>query len=110
MVDTFAIHIFNTFFFVRWQVVLIVVVDRERGGGPNGLYFYGGFQKIKKILGWRPFLSERMDTSGGSRISPEGAPTYDFAKFSQKLHEIERIWAPRGGGRTPPLDPHLVGS
>ena len=22
----------------------------------------------------------------------EGAPTYDFAKFSQKLHEIERIW------------------
>ena len=26
----------------------------------------------------------------------EGAPTYDFAKFSQKLHEIERIWT-RGG-------------
>ena len=22
-----------------------------------------------------------------------GAPTYDFAKFSQKLHEIKRIWA-----------------
>ena len=37
--------------------------------------------------------------SGGSRISPRrghqlprgGAPTYDFAKISQKLHEIERI-------------------
>ena len=28
-----------------------------------------------------------------------GAPTYDFAKFSQKLHEIKRIWAPGGGGR-----------
>ena len=27
-----------------------------------------------------------------------GTPTYDFAKISQKLHEIERIWAP-GGGR-----------
>ena len=26
-----------------------------------------------------------------------GAPTYDFAKFSQKLHEIERIWIPGGG-------------
>ena len=26
-----------------------------------------------------------------------GAPTYDFAKISQKLHEIERIWTPRGG-------------
>ena len=32
-----------------------------------------------------------------------GAPTYDFAKFSRKLHEIERIWAPRGGAR--PLRP-----
>ena len=47
-----------------------------------------------------------ITTSGGSRISrgggansPGGAPTYDFAKFSQKLHEIERIWTPRGGGR-----------
>ena len=48
--------------------------------------------------------------SGGSRISsrrgrqlPRGAPTYDFAKFSQKLHEIERISTPGGGreGRAP---------
>ena len=39
-------------------------------------------------------------TSGGPRISPRwgrqpfgGAPTYNFAKFSEKkLHEIERIW------------------
>ena len=47
-----------------------------------------------------------MLISGGSRISPRrgrqlpsggrGAPTYVFAKFSQKLHEIERIWT-RGG-------------
>ena len=22
----------------------------------------------------------------------EGAPTYDFTKFSQELHEIKRIW------------------
>ena len=35
---------------------------------------------------------------GGGANSPGGAPTYDFAKISQKLHEIERIWAP-GGGR-----------
>ena len=33
---------------------------------------------------------------GGGANSPGGAPTYDFAKFSQKLHEIERIWTPRG--------------
>ena len=38
------------------------------------------------------------EVSGGSRISPRrgrqlpGGATYDFAKFSQKLHEIERIW------------------
>ena len=25
-----------------------------------------------------------------------GAQTYDFVKFSRKLHEIERIWTPRG--------------
>ena len=39
--------------------------------------------------------------SGGSRISPRwgcqpsgGSPTHDFAKFSQKLRKIERIWTP----------------
>ena len=26
-----------------------------------------------------------------------GAPTYDFAKISQKIHEIEIIWTPREG-------------
>ena len=45
---------------------------------------------------------------GGGANSP-GAPTYDFAKFSQKLHENERIWTPGGGGASlvPPLDPPL---
>ena len=36
---------------------------------------------------------------GGGTNSPGGAPTYDFTKFSQKLHEIERIWTPGGGAR-----------
>ena len=36
---------------------------------------------------------------GGGANSPGGAPTYDFAKFSQKVHEIERIWTPGGGAR-----------
>ena len=35
---------------------------------------------------------------GGGANSPGGASTYDFAKISQKLHEIERIWS-RGGTR-----------
>ena len=47
---------------------------------------------------------------GGGANSPGGAPTYDFAKFSQKLHEIERIWTPGGGGARPKfyyVDPPL---
>ena len=35
---------------------------------------------------------------GGSPTPQRGVPTYDFVKVSQKLHEIERIWTPRGGG------------
>ena len=40
---------------------------------------------------------------GGGANSPGGAPTYDFAKFCEKLHEIEKILG-RGGGApaTPP--------
>ena len=44
-------------------------------------------------------------------MNPPGA--HNFAKFSPKLHEIERIWMPGGGGVhplcPPPLDlPMLV--
>ena len=33
----------------------------------------------------------------GGGANPREGPTYDFAKFFQKLHESERIWIPRGG-------------
>ena len=33
------------------------------------------------------------------RQPSRGVPMYDFAKFSQKLHEIERIWT-RGEGQS----------
>ena len=42
---------------------------------------------------------------GGGSNSPEGAPRYDFAKFSQKLHEIERISTPGGGVALVPRAP-----
>ena len=42
-------------------------------------------------------MADPVFPPGGGANSPGGAPTYDFAKISQKLHEIERIWAPRGG-------------
>ena len=35
---------------------------------------------------------------GGGTNPPGGAPTYDFAKFCQKLHEIENILGCSGGG------------
>ena len=50
-----------------------------------------------------------VQISGGSRIFPRwrrepsgwggGAGTHNFAKFSQKLHEIERILTPERGVR-----------
>ena len=40
----------------------------------------------------------------GGGANPRGAPTYDFAKISEKLHEIEKDWGRRGGRawRVPP--------
>ena len=43
---------------------------------------------------------------GGGANSPRVAPTYEIAKFSEKLHEIERIWTPRGGVH-PSRPPHI---
>ena len=36
---------------------------------------------------------------GGGANPLGGAPTYDFVKFSEKLHEIEKILDRRGGAR-----------
>ena len=56
-------------------------------------------------------------SSGGSRISPRrgrqlpgGAPTYDFAKISQKTAWKWKNLDPWGGGASlaPPLDPPLI--
>ena len=45
---------------------------------------------------------------GGGTNSSGGGPTYDFAKISQKLHEIERIRTRGGVPWAPPLDPPLI--
>ena len=52
---------------------------------------------LKNTLPWFIYVP-----SGGSRIPTlaptlQGAPTSDFAQFSEKLHEIERIWT--GGSK-----------
>ena len=46
---------------------------------------------------------------GGDANPPGGVPTHDFAKCSQKLHEIERIWTPGGMHPSgPSLDPPMI--
>ena len=70
------------------------------------ILFEGTNAIIESLI--RPASSGR----GGSRIphrrghqpSRGGAPTYDFAKISEKLHEIEKILG-RGGGGHMPLTP-----
>ena len=47
----------------------------------------------------------------GGGTDPLGAPTYDFVKISQKMHEIEKILGHGGGGEgarrgAPPLIRH----
>ena len=42
---------------------------------------------------WKSVADPVFPRGGGA--NPPGASTYDFVKISQKLHEIERIWAPR---------------
>ena len=44
---------------------------------------------------------------GANSSGGRGAPTYDFAKYSQKLNTIEIVWAP-GVSLTPPLDPAMM--
>ena len=46
----------------------------------------------------------------GYQPSREGARTYYFAKFSEKLHEIEKSLDCRGGSvpGAPPLDPPMI--
>ena len=43
-----------------------------------------------------PVADPGFPRGGGANSPGGGAPTYDFAKFSPKLHEIERIWTPGG--------------
>ena len=51
--------------------------------------------KLHNILFGKTVADLGFPRGGGA--NSRGAPAYDFAKISQKLHEIERIWT-RGGG------------
>ena len=48
------------------------------------------------ILNTQQWRIQDFPEEGAPTPRGGGAPTYEFAKFSQKMHEIERIWT---GGR-----------
>ena len=71
----------------------------EKLKGPKRLNFGASKPRVKgRARAPIPPKTGRGDLFliGGGANSPGGVPTYDFAKFSQKLHEIERIWTPGG--------------
>ena len=56
-------------------------------------------ERLLNTRGWHPaqWLIQNFSEMGLPTPGGQGSQTYDFAKCSQKLHEIERIWALRGG-------------
>ena len=60
-----------------------------------------------KILLFKSVLPKGCGGHGCANPLGERAPTYNFAKISQKLHEIERIWLPRVRVPRTHLDPLL---
>ena len=72
----------------------------------------------------RPRFTTMLDPGfprggGANSVPGEGIQTRDFTNFLRKLHEVERIWMPGGGGRGAPnrsanrvfrLEPHSVRS
>ena len=62
------------------------------------------FEMYDDLLQWSSgYQRQIQDFPEEGAPTPGGAPTYDFAKFSQKLHEIERIRTPGEGAH--PLRP-----
>ena len=57
------------------------------------------------LFPWEKFKCEKLSVvdagfpRGWGANPLGGGPTYDFAKFSQKMHEIKRIWTLRRGAR-----------
>ena len=50
------------------------------------------------LCGMLPVADPGFPHGGGANSPRVGGATYDFAKMSQKLHEIEKIWSPGGWG------------
>ena len=101
---------------------------RVHSWGPNSFNFMQFLGKFSKIVCWRPravgapslgkswirhcratFLVYRhvLFSRGRGANPPEGTPTYDFAKISEKLHGIEKNWTLEAHPKFYYIDPPL---
>ena len=86
------------------QGACMVLLGGMRGfiwGGVHGFFSFFRYNEIQSMSRqyasyWNAFLFSIRTSTWAPTLRGRGAPTYDFAKFSQKLHEIERIRTPRG--------------
>ena len=74
-----------------------------KGGGEISEFYANKFVCLVNVFGcgWELNQWRIQDFPEVGAPTLQGAPTYDFAKISQKLHKIERIWTPGGGGSCP---------
>ena len=68
------------------------VISNKKKHDRSNISVSSHFGRMKRIL------SDHKDQWWIRNFPEVGAPTYNIAKISQKLHEIERIWI-GGGGR-----------
>ena len=61
---------------------------------------HGQHDQGEYTVGLSPVADPGFPRGGGANCP--GAPTYDFTKFSKKLHDIQRIWAPGHASLVPP--------
>ena len=58
---------------------------------------------VDKLVPMVDIVKSKLASVADPGFPRGGVPTYNFAKISRKLHEIERIWTP--GGRIPRAPP-----
>ena len=65
--------------------------------GKFTIFFYAQFLFRNVKIGLNNSVADPGFPRGGDTNPPGvvgGAPTYDFTKFSQNMHKIEKIWTP----------------
>ena len=107
-VFTFSIKFYSVRIFIFIVIILSIytfkLLEQNRSNLDKFVSAEGWYGKIMKMRFRYSNTQWRIQDfpQVGAWTLHEGC---DFAKFSQKLHEIERIWTPRGGGVRPSRPP-----